>query len=136
MQTIALTYDNRTVALAGRNRYWLAAHVEALPDGHPTKRVVAFMALFARDILNEQLPGPYTNERALQFARLALADPAVYAAHRRCTDAELAAALRLPVGEIPAVRQDQARRPPTSGRQRGHRASTTARCGPRRGPRA
>lgn len=136
MQTIALTYDNRTVALAGRHRYWLAAHVEALPDGHPTKRVVAFMALFARDILNEQLPGPYTDERALTFARLALADPATYTAHRRCNDADLAAALRLPVTEIPAVRQDQARRRTMSTRQRSHRTPTAAPRNPRRGPRA
>ena len=56
MDTITLTYDGQDVALAGRERFWLAAHIEALPDGHPTKRLVAFMALFARDVLTGDLP--------------------------------------------------------------------------------
>lgn len=57
MDTITLTYDGQDVALAGRERFWLAAHIEALPDGHPTKRIVAFMALFAHDVLTGDLPG-------------------------------------------------------------------------------
>ncbi len=74
MDTITLTYQGRTVALAAPARFWLAAHIEALAAGHPTKRTVAFMALFARDILNGTLPGAYSDQRALTFARLALLD--------------------------------------------------------------
>ena len=74
MKTITITYGDHTAALAAPRRFWLAAHIEALPAGHPTKRTVAFMALFARDILNDTLPGPYSDQRALTFARLALDD--------------------------------------------------------------
>ena len=108
MDTITLTYDGQDVALAGRERFWLAAHIEALPDGHPTKRLVAFMALFARDVLTGDLPGPYSDHRARTFARLALVEPVAYQAHRRRSDHELADVLGLPVAEIPAVRRDQA----------------------------
>ena len=72
METITITYDGRPAALAGADRFWLAVDVEALPDGHPRKRVVALMALFARDVLLGELPGPYTDERALAFAYAAL----------------------------------------------------------------
>lgn len=76
METITLSYDDRTVALAARERFWLAAHIEALPDTDPVKRLVAFMALHAREILAAALPGPYTDHGALTFARLALVDSA------------------------------------------------------------
>ena len=120
MDTITLTYDGQHVALAGRDRFWLAAHIEALPDGHPTKRLVAFMALFARDVLTGDLPGLYSDHRARTFARLALVEPAAYQAHRRHSDRELADVLGLPVAEIPAVRRDQAavRRPSAIHRRR------------------
>ncbi len=83
MQTITLSYHDTTVALAARERYWLAAHIEALPNNDPTKRLVAFMALYARQILAGTLPGPYTDHHALTFARLALADPARYATNHQ-----------------------------------------------------
>ena len=108
MDTITITYDGQDVALAGRERFWLASHIEALPDGHPTKRLVAFMAMFARDVLTGELPGPYSDHRARTFARLALVEPVAYQAHRRRSDRELAEVLGLPVAEIPAVRREQA----------------------------
>jgi hypothetical protein len=58
----------RTVARAGAERFWLAADIDALPHGHSRKRLVAFMALYARAVLTGELPGPYTFERALAFA--------------------------------------------------------------------
>lgn len=70
MDTIAITRDGRTVALAGRERFWLAAHIEALPDGHPHRRHVCFMAVYAHDILTGDMPGPYTDTDAEHFARL------------------------------------------------------------------
>ena len=107
MQTVTLTYDNRTVALARRERFWLAPHIAALPADDPTKRLVTFMALYARDVLTAELPGPYSDERARSFARLALVEPSAYRAHRRRGDSELAAVLGLPVAEIPHVRREQ-----------------------------
>jgi hypothetical protein len=116
MDTITVSYQDKTVALAAPERFWLAAHVEALPDGHPTKRLVAFMALYAREVLAGDLPGPYSDQRAVTFARLALVDPAHYDRHRHRTDPELAAALQLPISEIPAVRRDQQPRGRRAGR--------------------
>ena len=107
METITLTYDNHAAALASRERFWLALHIAALPDGDPTKRLVTFMALYARDVLTGELPGPYSDERARSFARLALVEPSAYRAHRRRGDSELAGVLGLPVAEIPHVRREQ-----------------------------
>ena len=72
MDTITLSYEGQTVALAARARFWLAAHIEALPTGHPDKQHVCFMALYARDVLTGQLPGPYSDQDADRFARRAL----------------------------------------------------------------
>lgn len=107
MDTLTLTYEDRPAALAARERFWLAAHVEALPDGHPTKRLVAFMALYARDVLAGELPAPYSDERARRFARLALVEPLTYEAHHQLADNQLAAVLRLPLAEMPHVRREQ-----------------------------
>ena len=68
---------------------------------------MTLMALYARDVLTGELPGPYSDERARSFARLALVEPSAYRAHRRRGDRELAAALGLPVAEIPHVRREQ-----------------------------
>ena len=77
METITITYQDRGVALAAPRRVWLAVHIQALPAGHPTKCVVAFMAFYARDVLRGELPGPYSDEHALLFAYVAMrsADP-------------------------------------------------------------
>ena len=72
MDTITLSYHGQTVALAARARFWLAAHIEALPTGHPDKQHVCFMALYARDVLIGQLPGPYSDDDADRFAHRAL----------------------------------------------------------------
>ena len=74
MDTITLTHRDRPVALAAPTRFWLAAHIEALPAGHPRKRHVAFMALYARDVLTGAMPGPYSDDDAERFARLALSE--------------------------------------------------------------
>jgi hypothetical protein len=80
MDTITLSYQGQTVGLAARARFWLAAHIEALPAGHADKRHVCFMALYARDVLTGQLPGPYSDDDADRFARLALEPDACPAA--------------------------------------------------------
>jgi hypothetical protein len=70
MDTITITQDGRSVAVAGRERFWLAAHIQALPDGHPRRRHVCLMAVYARDILTGDMLGPYTDADADHFARL------------------------------------------------------------------
>jgi len=70
MDTITITQDGRTVALAGLKRFWLAADIQALPDDHPRRRHVCLMAVYARDVLTGDMPGPYTDTDADQFAHL------------------------------------------------------------------
>lgn len=70
MDTITISQLGATVAVAGRDRLWLAAHIEALPDGHLRKRHICFMAMYARDVLTGEMPGPYTDAKADHFARL------------------------------------------------------------------
>ena len=71
MDTITITHDGRTVALAARDRFWLATHIQALPDHHPHRRHVCFMAVYAHDILTGDMPGPYSDSDADHFAHLA-----------------------------------------------------------------
>jgi hypothetical protein len=133
MDTITITYRRRAAARAGTQRFWLATHIEALPDGDAVKQLVAFMALYARDILHGELPGPYSDDRALTFARLALVDPDTYAAHHADSDAhhadsdaQLADALGLPADQIPAVRRDQATAQAQASRRRGRSSQDCA----------
>lgn len=72
MSVITITHQGRVAALAVDTRLWLAAHVEALPDGHPRKRWICFMALYARDVLTGVVPGPYTDHDAERYARACL----------------------------------------------------------------
>jgi len=64
MDTITLSHNARQAAIASPTRVWFAAHIETLPDSHPRKRLICFMALYARDILTGILPGPYTDRDA------------------------------------------------------------------------
>jgi len=69
MDTITLTHQDRPAALAAPTRFWLAAHIEALPAGDPRKTHICFMALYARDVLTGAMPGPYNDDDAERFAR-------------------------------------------------------------------
>ena len=89
MDTVTLTYDGQDVALAGRERFWLAAHIDALPDGHPTKRFITFMALLARDVLTGELPGSYSDHRARTLRAPRACRNRRYRARRRPSDREL-----------------------------------------------
>jgi hypothetical protein len=125
MDTIILTHDGRPVAFAAPTRVWLAAHIDALAPGHPRKRLVAFMAFYARDILTGALPGPYRDQDAERFARLALIDPDVNARHPRATDGELARLLGVPLEQLHAFLTDTAVHWPRRCGRRRRRLSPT-----------
>lgn len=101
---ITITYADAVAAAAGPTRFYLAAPIAALPDGHPTKRVVAFMCVYAREILTGRLPGPYSDDDAERFARTALIDPAILARYPHAADRELADLLGVPVEQLTARR--------------------------------
>jgi hypothetical protein len=123
MQTITLTHRGQPVALAALTRVWFAAHIEALPAGHPRKRLVAFMAFYAREVLTGARPGPYTDADAERFARLALINADIIARHPNATDAQLAELLAVPLEQLHAFLADPAlddrpRVRPCGGRRR------------------
>jgi hypothetical protein len=74
MDTITLTHAGRTVAVAARARFWLAADIEALPNGDPRKRHICFMALYARDVLTGDMRSGPTPTATPTASRLALGD--------------------------------------------------------------
>ena len=108
MHAITVTYRHQVAALAAPAHVWLAAHVLALPNGDAAKRMVCFMCFFAREVLTGQFPGPYTDQRARTFARLALIDPILFAQHEHLDDEQLAELVGVPLDEITAARADHA----------------------------
>ncbi len=121
MRTITVAHSGQPVALAATTRVWLAAHIEALPVGHPRKRLVAFMAFYARDVLDGTLPGPYSDADAERFARLALINTDVIARHPHATDAQLAQLLGIPLDQLHTYLADNnvdERPRPCGGRRR------------------
>jgi hypothetical protein len=63
-----IRYRGTIAAIATARRAWLVPEIEELPDGHPDKRFVAFMVLYAMDVQRGDLPGPFRQEEAEAFA--------------------------------------------------------------------
>lgn len=103
---ITITYDGSVAAAAGATRFVLAPAIERLPDGHPTKRFVAFMCIYARDTLTGRLPGPYSDADGEAFARRALVDPEILKAHAAASDHELAELVGIPLEQLAAARAE------------------------------
>jgi len=103
---ITISYAGAVAAAAGPTRFFLAPRIAALPDAHPTKRVVAFMCAYAREILTGQLPAPYSDQDAERFARAALIDPGTFARYPRATDEQLADFLGVPAEQVAARRAE------------------------------
>ncbi|MGH2499799.1 MAG: hypothetical protein ACRDF0_06905 [Candidatus Limnocylindria bacterium] len=104
-----ITYRRRAVAMAGPDRLYLAAHVGRLPHGHPLKRFVCFLALYARDVQIGALPdepGHYLPCRGERYAREALIPARDFAARRHQTDRQLAAHFGVPSEQIARRRED------------------------------
>ncbi len=72
MSLLTIRYQGRFAALAGRTRVWPQPWLCDLPAGHPTRRMTLFMCHYARLVLEDELPGPYTDDDARRFARLTL----------------------------------------------------------------
>jgi hypothetical protein len=60
------------VALAGARRCIFSGELERRPPGDPERIFVLYMCLYAADVLSGVLPRPYTDARALRYARAAL----------------------------------------------------------------
>jgi hypothetical protein len=98
-----ITYRGRPVALAGRERFYLAPEIDRRPHGDPVKTFVCFLVLYPRDVLTGRLPGEprrYLPARAERYARECLIAPAAFRARADRSDAELAQHFAVPLEQI------------------------------------
>jgi hypothetical protein len=131
-----ITYRGRAVAMAGRDRFYLAPHVGRRPDGDPVKTFVCYLAGYGRDVLTGRLPDEpsrYFPHRAERYARECLIPPGAFIALVDSDDIELAEHFNVPLEQIAARRAELARgqmlsldRPP-HGRRWCQLAGTTRR---------
>ena len=69
-----IVYRGEIVASAGARRSYLAPQIARLDAGEPLRQFVSLMAAFALLVRDGSNEGPYTDEAAERFARLALID--------------------------------------------------------------
>lgn len=69
---VMIRYRGEVLGFAGATRFFLAPHIERLPEDHPLVRIACLMALFANQIREGEVPGPYNDARAELYARCAL----------------------------------------------------------------
>src|SRR3954451_18990598 len=130
-----ITYRGRLVAMAGRERFDLAAHIDARPDGDPLKTFVCFLVLYARDVLCGRLPGEprrYLPMRAERYARECLIPARGFRARAGHADAELARQFAVPLEQIAQRRAELAAYPRRPMRRRSSCAPPRAGAGRRR----
>src|SRR5438046_10476669 len=96
-------YRGRAVALAGRERFYLAPRIAGRADGDPVKTFVCFLVLYARDVLAGPLPDEphgYMPGRAERFARECLLPRRAFRALAGHSDAALAPPFGVPRDQV------------------------------------
>jgi hypothetical protein len=115
-----ITYDGRTSAACTPRRVYLADDPHAA-NADPSLRFVLAMCLYAGEILNHRLRGPYRDADARAFAR-ALLIPRELLDRRRLDTARTARDLGVPIRELEIARHAHrccsARRRPHAGPRR------------------
>ena len=104
--SILVQYAGRPAALVGIRRLSFLGDVRHRPPGDPVVRVVSHMAYYAQLVLSGQMPGPYTDQDAERFARLALIDERELGGRVDESDAALARAFRVPAEQVARARQE------------------------------
>ena len=118
-----ISYANQAAAMAGRERFWLVDELEQLPVEDPVRVWVSWLCLYARDILNGTLPGPYDQQAAERYAREVLMPEEEFLPVASDPPAELAARFNVPVEQVDARLVDLA--PPPHRRLSGHETAST-----------
>jgi hypothetical protein len=104
-----ITYHGRPAAMAGRERFYLAPCIDELPDGHALKNWVCALVLYARDVLNGEVPDlHYLPHRAERYARAALMPEREFRNRAHHADHKLAAHFNVPLEQVPRRRADLA----------------------------
>ncbi len=83
---------------------WLAPAIDDLPRGHPLRRFVAAMCMYAHDVRHGLVPGPYSDARAELYARCLLLPDRAAAAGADLSDKQLAEAWGMPLEQVRAKR--------------------------------
>jgi hypothetical protein len=97
-----IIYRGQTVAACTRTRVFLADHIQTLPPGDPQLNFVVALALYARDIAEGHLPGPYSDEHARRYA-WAFFIPEELLERERLDIRRAAAWLQMPAEELAAA---------------------------------
>ena len=103
---IIIRYGGRVVALVRPPLVEFPGHICALEADHPHRRWAFCLGLFALDVLEGNVPGPYTDDRAAQFARDALIPDEEFDDLEAFDDAVLAQHFNVPLSEIASKRTD------------------------------
>ena len=75
MEAVTLVmYRGEIAAIVGGRRFYLSPQFDDLQLDDPLVVFVSFMASYALQVKDGSAPGPYSDERAELFARLALMD--------------------------------------------------------------
>jgi len=104
--SVLVQYRGTPVALVGARHLSFLGDVRHLPPRHPVVRIVAHMAYYAQLVLGGEMPGPYTDKDAEQFARYALIDEEDLGRRAGESDSALAAHFRVPHDEVARARRD------------------------------
>lgn len=103
---IIVRYDGRVVALVRPPFVEFPGHIAALEGDHPYRRWAFGLGLFALDVMDGHVPGPYTEDRAGHFVRAALIPDHEFTELSALEDAILAQHFNVPLLEIDRKRSD------------------------------
>lgn len=103
-----ISYRGEIVAAAGARRFYFAPQIAALDDADPLVSFVSLMAAYALRVHDGTAPGPYTDDRAERFARLALMDDDEFRMldANEVDDVLIAGHFDVPVEQVEAKRAD------------------------------
>lgn len=103
---IIVKYRGRAVALVRPSCVEFHGRVMALEADHPHRRWAFCLSLFAFDVVDGLIPGPYSDFRAGVFARQALIPDDEFLELATLDDAVLAEYFNVPLPEIEEKRAD------------------------------
>lgn len=102
---VPVEYRGELVALVSRERaHIISPWLLERPAGDPELRFVAFMCLCCVEVLSGRLAGPFTNELAEAWARVALIGPDQLAELEGSSDEDVADALNVPAEQVRIAR--------------------------------
>jgi hypothetical protein len=101
-----IRYAGRLAAVVSRRAVALAGHIEVLEPGHPLRRFVTAMALFALEVDAGELPAPYTDPLAALYGRCILIPDDEFLERAPWSDHHLAELFDVPLEQIRLKRLD------------------------------